>query len=199
MPPSSDLNTISGSRPRERRKASGTPVVPPVADQREMGDLPGPDRAGGPRQVGGRRCEEDVRVDEDGDALVGRVVVREHEREVELAPLEQGEQVVVVPGLDEPHLHAGPPLHVPAHRVGEEAHPGALERSDPQRARLALGERPQVGLGRAQRGRRPARVAEQPQPRLGGRHGLPPPGRSSNGRPAARSSAAICWLIADCE
>ena len=199
MPPSSERKTISSSSPRERRNGLGALGGVAVGDQRQRGRSP----AGGSaaRSAPGRsRRGRGARTGRRGRGRARRrVVVLDHEREVELAPLEQPEQLLVVAGLDEPHLDARPALDVAAHRLGEEPHAGALERSDPQRARLSFGERPQVGLGRAHRRRGPARVAEQPLPRLGGVTGFLPPGRSSNGRPAARSSVAICWLIADCE
>ena len=173
MPPSSDRKTISGSRPRERRSASTPSSGSAVADQRQRGELPRPDRPVAAREVGVGRCEEDVRVGEDGDALEGGVVVVAREREVELAPREEVEQVVVVARLDEAHLNTGPAVDVTAHRLREEPHARALERSHAERPGLTLGERRQVRLGRAHRGCRALCVAQEPQPGLGRRHRPP--------------------------
>ena len=170
-----------------------------VADQRQPCDLPGPDRPLAPSELRAGGSEEDVGIGDDADALEGGVVVLDHEGEVELAALEQRVQLLVVAGLDQPHLDVRPTLDVAPHRARQQAHADALEGADAQRAGLAVGERPEIGLRGPHRRRSPARMPEQPLPGVGRRHGAAPPGRSSSWSPAARSRVAICWLIADWE
>ena len=62
----------------------------------------------------------------------------------------------------------------------------------------ALGERLQIGLGGAHCSGRSPCVTEQPLPASVGVTARLPPGRSSSCIPAARSSIATCWLMADC-
>ncbi len=133
-------------------------------------------------------------------ALERRLVALEHEREIEIPALEEIVQLLVVAGLDEPHLDVGPALDVAPHRTWEEAHAGALECPDAQRARIALGQRVQVRLGGPHRSRSPVSVPQEAFSRVGRGHGSRrPPGRFRSCMPAARSSAAICWLIAGWE
>ena len=185
----------SGRRSRARARASarnglGALVGIAVGDQRQPGDLARPDRARAPCELGAGGGEQDVGVGEDVDALERRVVVLDHEGEVEVAALEQPEQLLVVAGLAEPHLDVRPALDVAAHRARQQAHAGALEGADAERARLALGERVEVGLGRAHRRRGAAGVPQQPLPGLGRRHRPParPAARAAAGRRPARES-----------
>ena len=144
-----------------------------VGDQRQPRDLPRPDRPLAPRELRAGGGEEDVGIGDDADALEGGIVVLDHEGEVELAALEQRVQLLVVAGLDQPHLDVRPTLDVAPHRARQQAHADALERADAQRARLAVGERPEIGLRRPHRRRGPARVPEEPLPGVGRRHGAP--------------------------
>ena len=132
------------------------------------------------------------------DVLERAVGRHEREREVEPPALDEGEQLVLVGRLLEAHLEPGPQLHETAHDVRQDADRDALERADAQRARRALGERREVGLGRLQLGGQADGVAQHALARVVGTTGLRPPGRSSRRVPAARSSAAICRLTADC-
>ena len=174
MPPSSERKTISSSSPRERRNGSDPLRGVAVGDQRQPCDLPGSDRPVAPGELRAGRGEEDVGVGDDADALEGGVVVLDHEGEVELAALEQRVQLLVVAGLDQPHLDVRPALDVAPHRARQQAHADALEGADAQRAGLAVGERAEIGLGRPHRRRGTACVAEKPLPGVGRRHRAPP-------------------------
>ena len=127
------------------------------------------------------------------------VVVREDERQVELATLEQPEQLLVEPGLDQPNLDTRPAFHVAAHRAGQEPYPALWNVPTRSVPASPSRERMEIGLGGPHRGRSAARMAEQPLARP--RSASPAGDRRAveQARPAARSSVAICWLIADCE
>ncbi len=146
---------------------------PPVADQGQAAELSGADRPRGLRELGVGGGEEHVGVGEDMSLFEHGVVVGEHEREVEVAALQQRQHLLVVVGLDQLHLHPRPPFDVAPHGLGEQADARALERADAKGSGLALGQRAQVGLGGAHRRRRAARVPEQASARVGRRHRAP--------------------------
>ena len=97
----------------------------------------------------------------------------EREREVEAPALDQGEQLVLVGRLLQPHLEARPQLHEAAHGVGHDADRHALERAHAQRPRRALGERREVGLGGLQLRGEAHGVAQHALAGVGG-HDRPP-------------------------
>ena len=89
------------------------------------------------------------------------------EGEVELAVLEQAEEVGRVRLLADAHLDAGPVLLEAAQETGEDARPDALVDADAQRAGGALGEGGHVGACRVELRDDRIRVAEQEPARVG--------------------------------
>ena len=114
------------------------------------------------------RDEEHVRVGEELQGLERAVEQRRHrESEVELAALDEPQQVLVRRGLGQLELDVRPLGHEAAHDGGEHARADALERADPEPAALALRERRHVRLGGVQARDDRLRVAEQERARLG--------------------------------
>ena len=89
------------------------------------------------------------------------------EREVELAVLEQAEQVGGVRLLVHLHVDARPLLAEAAEQCGEDARADALIDADPQRAGGTLGERGHVGLGGVELRDDRVGVAEEQTARVG--------------------------------
>ena len=104
-------------------------------------------------------------------------------------------QIVVVAGLDQPHLDVRPSLDVAPHRRRQQPHADALECADAQGARLAVRERPQIRLGGAHRRRGPAGVPEEPLPGVGRCHR--PPAAGALEQLEARRALEGCDLLAD--
>ena len=151
-----------GARAPDRRLDRLVASALPVADQRLLRDLAerGRLRAPGQRRVG--RHDQHVRIDEQLSRLERRLVHRQHhEGEVDLAALEACLELVVDRGLRQLHVHLRELLLEAAHEGGEEPSADALVGADAKRARLALGERREVGLGCLHAGHDRLRVPQQ--------------------------------------
>ena len=144
---------MRGSRPASRKRFSiwwtlrhwRLPISGSAATSRSDGGF----GRVGQRRVG--REDDDVRVAHQLHRLERPVPDREHhEGEVELAALDQLEEVAVVGGLGQLHGDVGPGVGELAQQPREDARADALVRPDPQRPGRALGERGHVGLGRLQ-------------------------------------------------
>ena len=100
---------------------------------------------------------------------------REHrERDVELAALDEPEQLVVDRRLRELDLDARPGGEEAPHQLGQDACADALEGADAERARLALAKCGQVGLRRVQARDDRLGMAEEQASGLGERDGARP-------------------------
>ncbi len=152
----------------------------------------------GERRVG--RDEQHPRVGHQLRGLERALVVdgEDGEGRVDVAGLHPPQERLAADRLDERHVDVAVADLEAAQQRRQDADADRLERADPQRARRALAQRVEVGLGRAQAVEDPLRVAEHERaappscPPARGRVR-----RSSSGIPTIRSSAAICWLSAD--
>ncbi len=116
--------------------------------------------------------EQDVGVAEDLARLERPLGKRQlGEREVELAPLDEAEEVGDVRLLVHLHVDARPLLAKPPQERGEDARADALVDPDPKWAGGTLGQRGHVGLCRVELRDDGVRVPEQELPGLGERHG----------------------------
>ena len=160
----------------------------------------GPDRPLALRQLRAGGGEEDVGIGDDADALEGGIVVLDHEGEVELAALEQRR---AAPRRSRPRS-AAPRRSASARRsAASRSAAGARRRSGTCRRAACPPRR------RRAPGGPPPRPASPPRPgahaggaaarRRSASRGACRPAARAAGGPAARSSVAICWLIADWE
>ena len=166
MPLSSLRKTMFRSGTRPRRYVSGSPMWRQVIE-RHAGELAERRRGVALRELGAGLHEQDVRVAQDllrleralGEGQVG-------EREVELAVLEQAQQVGGVGLLEDAHLDPGPVLLEAAEEAREDAGADALVDADAERAGGALGERGHVRLGGVELGDDRVGVAEEEAARV---------------------------------
>jgi hypothetical protein len=115
--------------------------------------------------VGGN--EQHIRVAQEFFDLERALERRQHrEGEVELAALDEAEEVVIGCRLRQLELDERPPLEEAAHHLREDLGADALERPDSQMTALALRERGHVRLGGVEAGDDRLRVPEQQRPRL---------------------------------
>ena len=77
----------------------------------------------------------------------GLVLADLDERDVDVAGLDGADQLLAVPGLTQHDLDAGPLRPEGADEAGEDLGADARQRSHPQLALFARGQRPQVGGG----------------------------------------------------
>ena len=170
----------------------------PVADQRLLGDLAQRRRTSVGGEGRGLRADEHVVVLQDEHRLEPRFLERQlDERDVENAALDEiGERRVGV-RLLQLDLDVRPRLREPAHDLGQDPRPDALERADAERAGLAGRQSGEVGLRGLEPGDDCAAWRSSSSPASVSATGRGPPGRSISCSPTMRSRVAICWLTAD--
>ena len=167
VPLSSVRKTTSAPATRPARNRSGSSVVRrPISGSFATSRSDG--AASSYASSESRGDEQDVRILQQLRPLERPVPQRQvGEREVELAVLEQPQEVGR--GALLPHAHAdqGPLLAEAADERGEETRADALVDADAERSRGALGERGHVGTGRVEARDDRIGVAEQEEPGLG--------------------------------
>ena len=123
------------------------------------------------------------------------VLVVEHDRQVEVAPLERRDGHVGL-ALGEAQLDLGMLSLKPRDRLGDEGRARAREARQADAAAAEAGDRGELALGVRELGEDRVGAGDERTARVG--EADAPGAALRRVAPVSRSSAAICWLIADC-
>lgn len=167
-----DDGRVDAARTKARLELVRIAAVP---DQRQRGEFAKRDALTPPRERRFRLDDHDERIPQQLDRLERPVAERERrEREIELAALEQREQLAVRGRFVQAHAHPRPSTQECPHELGENARADALVRPDVQRPGRSLGERGEIRPRRSEARHDALGVAEEELARFRERHRLWP-------------------------